>query len=106
MGDEGILVRAKIRLLPAAEGGRTAPIRGSYRPNHNFLGPNNKTMTVGFIDLPEGSELNPGESIEVPIMFWKWPGLDDMIYAGREWRIQEGPRLVGFGTVIEILPIR
>ena len=103
MGDEGILVRAKIRLLPGAESGRTTPIRGSYRPNHIFFGSDNRTMTAGFINLPEGTELHPGESIEVPIMFWKWPGLEDVIYRGREWRIQEGPRLVAFGTVLEIL---
>jgi elongation factor Tu len=102
MGNDGILVRANIRLLPAAESGRTTPVRASYRPNHNFFGPENRTMTVGFIDLPEGRELHPGESIEVPITFWKWPGLEELIYPGREWRIQEGQRLVGFGTVIEI----
>jgi hypothetical protein len=29
-------------------------------------------MTVGFIDLPEGAELHPGESINL-ITFWHWP---------------------------------
>jgi len=60
MDDERILVRANIRLLSTAEGGRTTPIRGSYRPNHNFFGPDDRNMTVGFIDLPEGKELHPG----------------------------------------------
>ena len=101
-----ISVRANIRQLSAADGGRTAPIKGSYRPNHNFFGPHDRTMTVGFIDLPDGAELHPGESIEIPIAFWKWPGLEDVLHPGREWRIQEGPRLVGFGTVLEILPAR
>jgi hypothetical protein len=90
MNDKGILVRANVRLLPVTESGRTAPIRGSYRPNHNFFGPDNQNMTVGFIDLPNGQELYPGESIELPIMFWNWPGLERQIYPGREWRIQEG----------------
>ena len=103
MDTEGILVLAKIRLLPTAESGRTTPIKGSYRPNHNFFGPDDRTMTVGFIDLPDGKELHPGKSMEVSIKFWKWPGLEDLIYPGREWRIQEGGRLVGFGTILEIL---
>ena len=103
MASEGILVSAKIRLLTTAESGRTAPIRGSYRPNHNFFGPDDRNMTIGFVELPEGTELHPGESIELPIMFWKWPGLEGQIYPGREWRIQEGAKLVGLGTVIEVM---
>jgi hypothetical protein len=61
-------------------------------------------MTIGFIELPEGKELHPGESIELPVLFWKWPGIDEQIFPGREWRIQEGPKLVGMGTVLEVLP--
>lgn len=37
--NEGITVRANIRLLPTGEGGRALSIKGSYRPNHNFFGP-------------------------------------------------------------------
>jgi hypothetical protein len=66
MDDEHMLVRANIRLLTPADGGRTRPIRGSYRLNHNFFEPNNRNMTVAFIDLPEGTELHPGESIDLP----------------------------------------
>ncbi len=102
--DDGIFVRANIRLLTAADGGRTTSVRGSYRPNHNFFEPDNRDMTVGFIDLPEGVELRPGESVNLPIRFWNWPGLKDQIYPGREWRIQEGAKLVGIGTIIEVLP--
>jgi hypothetical protein len=61
-------------------------------------------MTTGFLDLPEGTDLHPGESIELPITFWYWSGLKDQIYPGREWRIQEGGRLIGIGTVLEVLP--
>ena len=104
MDNERIFVRANIRLLPPAESGRTTPIRGSYRPNHNFFAPGNRNMTVAFIDLPEGTQLHPGESIDLPIMFWNWPGLRDQIYPGREWRIQEGAKLVGIGTIPRSFP--
>jgi len=60
-------------------------------------------MTTGFINLPDGKILNPGESIEIEIQFWKWPGLDGQIYRGRQWRIQEGAKLVGIGTVLDVL---
>ena len=105
MADGIISVRANIFFLPTAEGGRSLPIKGgvSYRPNHNFFGPDNLNMTVGFIDLPEGTDVYPGESIEVQIALWKWPGLEGEIYPGRKWLIQEGAKLVGTGTVIEVL---
>ena len=100
---EGISVSANVRLLPTSEGGRTSSVRGSYRPNHNFCGPDNRNMTVGFIDLPEGTELHPGESMDLQITFWNWAGLSEQIYPGQEWRIQEGAKLVGIGTIIEVL---
>lgn len=80
------------------------PITGSYRPNHNFFGPDDREYTIGFIDLPTGTELHPGESIDLPVTFLDWPGLAGQIYPSREWRIQEGPKLVGIGTVVEVLP--
>jgi len=104
MDDQAIRVRANIRLLPTSEGGRASAIKGSYRPNHNFFGPGDREMTIGFIELPEGTELHPGGSIDLPITFWKWHRLEGEIYQGREWLIQEGAKLVGIGTVLEVLP--
>jgi elongation factor Tu len=95
------LVRARIRLLATAEGGKTVPIRGSYRPNHNFFGPENRNMAVGLIDLADGETLNPGENRVLDIIFLTWPGSE--LYPGREWRIQEGAQLVGTGQVVEVL---
>ncbi len=103
MKAQRIRVIARIRLLSTAEGGRVGPLRGSWRPNHNFFGPDDRDMTVGFIDLPEGVALQPGDTIELPIAFWNWPGLEGQIHPGREWRIQEGAKLVGIGTILDVL---
>ena len=100
---EFIKVVASVTLLATGDGGRTGPIRGSYRPNHNFFGPGNREMTIGFIDLPEGVEVLPGQSIETPISFWSWPRLAAEIHAGSEWTIQEGAKVVGFGKVLEVI---
>ena len=100
---EFINVLATVTLLATDDGGRSGPIRGSYRPNHNFFGPDNREMAIGFIDLPEGVELLPGQSIETPISFWSWPRLAAAVRAGREWTIQEGPKVVGFGKVLEVV---
>jgi elongation factor Tu len=99
-----IRARVNIRLLPTAAGGRTSPLKGqgSYRPNHNFFGPDNREMTMGFIELPPGKEFLPGEKFEAEISFFYWDRLEGEIYPGREWRIQEGPKLVGMGTVLEV----
>ena len=98
-----VTVRAEVRLLPTYESGRVHPVRGSYRPNHNFFGPDGRNMTIGAIDLPDHGELHPGQSIKVTITFVGWPGLRRHVHPGREWRIQEGARLVGVGKVIEVL---
>jgi elongation factor Tu len=103
MTNDIVRVRARIRLLPSQESGRTQPVRAGYRPNHNFFGPEDRTMTMGIIELADGFELHPGESVETTVRFQSWPGLEGQIHPGREWRIQEGARLVGIGTVIGIL---
>ena len=101
--DRLIKVVASVALLATEKGGRSGSIRGSYRPNHNFFGPDNREMTIGSVDLPTNGELQPGHSMEVIISFWWWPGLAGEIYPGREWSIQEGLRVVGTGTVIKVL---
>lgn len=103
MSRDFVHVIAEVRLLSTEEGGKTAPIRGSYRPNHNFFDAPDREMTAGFIDLPKGVTIGPGETAIAPISLWWWPGLVGEIYVGREWRIQEGLRLVGYGRVIALL---
>lgn len=102
MATEFIHVIAEVRLLATSEGGKIVPICGSYRPNHNFFEAEDAVMTAGFIDLPDGVMVHPGETVTVPIAIWWWPDLDDQVYIGREWRIQEGRHLVGFGKVIQL----
>ena len=102
MAEDGTPIRARIRLLPSNESGRTAPIVGGthYRPNHNFLSARN--MGRGSIDLPQGVLLHPGESIDIEMTLFAWP-VDTDLSPGREWRIQEGGQLVGMGTVLALL---
>jgi hypothetical protein len=58
-------------------------------------------MAVGLIDFAPGDKLAPGEERIVDVQFISWPkGVD--FTPGREWRIQEGGKLVGFGEVIGV----
>lgn len=99
----GIRVLANICLLSEAEGGRSTSLNGWYGPNHNFGGAGDREMDTGFIEFPEGVTLSPGGSVDVELTFGIRPGLDQVVVPGRRWRIQEGKRLVGFGTVLAMV---
>ena len=99
------VVEARITLLRTDEGGRRygLPAGTSYRPNHNFFGPDDINMSLGEIVIPAGRDIGPGESFETTIEFEYWPGLDGIFTPGLKWRIQQGYQLVAFGEVIRIL---
>jgi translation elongation factor EF-Tu-like GTPase len=96
-------VQALIELLPTEKGGLTTPIRRPFRPNHNLAGPENRNTFIGEVDLPEGQELQPGESAKLTVTFMDAPGLVELLVPGRHWRIQAGGQLIGNGTVLKLL---
>ena len=104
MADDQVRIAARLAFLTAEEGGRETPLQGggSYRPNHNFFGPDDREMCMGFIDLPEGRTVHPGDTIDVTLTLLIWPALKESISVGRQWRIQEGGRLVAIGTVLHV----
>jgi len=105
MTDDQVRVRASIRLLSTEEGGRSSPLLGggSYRPNHNFFGPDDRDMCMGFIELPEDQQVAPGDTIQTEMTLWIYPAVKPEIRSGRQWRIQEGGKLVAVGTILEVL---
>jgi hypothetical protein len=102
-GGTTINVRALITSLASHEGGRTSDIRSTYRPLHNFGGPDNRELWFGQISLDANDKISPGESREVLVQFNADPALVAELIPGRIWRIQEGPQLVAMAKVIEIL---
>ncbi|WP_370297568.1 hypothetical protein [Qipengyuania mesophila] len=95
--------------MSTEEGGRKSPLLGggSYRPNHNFFGPDNRDMCIGFIELPEGQQVAPADTIQTEMGLLIYPTLKPKITVGRQWRIQEGGKLVAVGTILELLdPVR
>jgi len=105
MENDQVRVEARIHFLSTEEGGRSSPLQGggSYRPNHNFFGPDNHELCVGFIDLAEDERVAPGDTIEKALTLWIFPAVEPEIREGREWRIQEGERLVATGTILRVL---
>jgi hypothetical protein len=70
-----INVRALITFLASDEDGRTSDIRSTYRPLHNFAGPDNQELWFGHIRLDANDKISPGESREFLIQFNTEPAL-------------------------------
>ncbi|WP_202988262.1 MULTISPECIES: hypothetical protein [Sphingopyxis] len=107
MTEDRVRLRASIQFLSMEEGGRSSPLLGggSYRPNHNFFGPDDREMCMGFIELPEGQQVAPNDTIQTEMTLRIYPTVKPEISVGRQWRIQEGARLVAVGTILEILDL-
>ncbi len=101
--DPAVTVRARLEMLSNEAGGRSTALFGKYRPNHNFGDAENRTMYVGQIEIPKAEPIAPGSVREVDVLFIGAPGLRELLVPGRRWRIQEGPKLVAFAEVIEVL---
>lgn len=107
MGHETIDVVARIRLLTPEEGGRSAPLvaGSSYRPVHNFWGTDvdKKGYATGFIDLPPGKDVYPGDEVTAKVAFIYWDLLLPELRVGRRWQFQDGSHVVGEATIIDML---
>lgn len=60
-------------------------------------------MCIGLIELPEGEQVAPGDTIQTEMTLWIYPAVKVEIGAGRQWRIQEGGKLVAVGKILEVL---
>jgi translation elongation factor EF-Tu-like GTPase len=100
--DKPIVVRATLAMVPTDVGGRVGPFSKGLRPNHNFGSPDDRFFYIGQIEVPEGELVYPGETRELRVTFLNARGLIDLLKLGRTWRIQEGPKLIGTGTVVAI----
>ena len=102
-GKEPIRVLARISVLSTEHGGRQGPFTKSYRPNHNFGGPDDRVFYIGQVEVPEGTWVHPGETRDLTITFLNVRGLSDLLRVGRKWRIQEGGKLVASAEVLALL---
>lgn len=103
-GDAPIRVLARIHVATAEEGGRREPFRARYRPSHNFGASDNRHFFIGQVEIPEGANVYPGETRELIVTFLPVIGITEQLTAGRQWRIQEGGKLVATAEVLSVLP--
>jgi hypothetical protein len=93
----------RLRLIAAQDGGKRSPIRSDYRPDWD-LGASwegKPTLNGGRVFLHVRQEIAPGEeglaSIE-PLAPEFWNG----VQIGAVLPMHEGPRVVGYATVIAV----
>jgi len=104
-GDEPIRVLARVQVAATADGGRSGPFTGKFRPNHNFGGAENRNFFIGQLEVPEGEWVYPGETRELTITFMNVVGLREQLTPGRRWRLQEGWRLIATAELLLLLPM-
>ena len=98
-----LVVEATISMVAEGTGGRHGPFTEDYSPNHNFNGEANSMFFIGRINAVKGEWVYPGETKNLRVTFLNARGLRELLIPGRQWRIQEGHRLVGYGTVIRLI---
>jgi elongation factor Tu len=87
--------RAVVRVLSAAEGGRSRPFSTGYRPQFHFR----TTDVVGHVSLDAGDMALPGDAVEMTVELGRSVAMTE----GLGFAVREGGRTVGAGTVIELL---
>ncbi|MBQ0987376.1 elongation factor Tu [Streptomyces sp. F63] len=85
---------ATVRLLSAAEGGRSTPVSGGYRPQFHLR----TADVVGELGLGGAAVALPGETVTVTVEL----GREVPLEPGLGFAIREGGRTVGAGTVTAV----
>jgi len=102
--DDLIIVKAKITMKTAEEGGRQSGFKSGYRPNHVFEMPDNlKNLRtyIGDIQFDDQVLIEPGETKIVTVRFLKVPEIEKYIMVGQKWFINEAVRTLGVGEILE-----
>src|SRR5262245_66196860 len=93
-------VRARITMLPNADGGRRSPIFSGYRPQFRYLGRDNDVS----VELLNQETLFPGSTTDVMLTFLRPEFRLRRIAIDTGFELAEVARRVCRGTVIEVLP--
>lgn len=94
-------LEARIDFLSTSEGGRSTPTASGYRPNHDFGLPDG--LCNASHEYPHADLVYPGESVRA-LIYLRSPELQrGRLHPGFELKVQEGGRIVGFGTVVTVL---
>jgi elongation factor Tu len=99
--DRTFHIEAEIRLLTAAEGGKTKPVRSGYRPQFHYGGRDWDAIH----EYPGTLEVMPGQRVRALLSFLTPEEHRGHISVGMPFEIREGLRVVGHGTVTKVLAL-
>jgi len=92
-------VEAEVTFLSPEAGGKANGVRSGYCPNHEVL---ENYLTSGRHEYMDKDEVWPGEAATAHIWFISPEAYPGRLWIGREVRVQEGSRLVGYAKVTKI----
>jgi translation elongation factor EF-Tu-like GTPase len=95
-------LHAEITFLTTEQGGRLGPVKAGYRPSHDFKRPGGEINDAAheYIDR----EWVPlGVPVDALLQFLDPERQAGRLHVGFEFTVQEGPKIVGHGRIIEIL---
>ena len=95
-------VEAEVRFVDEGRRSRATPFRTGYRPNHWISGVTGGA-SIGEVTFLDREEARPGETVWARICFLSCGGLAEVLSAGSEWEIREGPTLVARGRVLRVV---
>ena len=93
---------AEIYFLSSEEGGRRSGVASGYRPQHDFQHPKGWHNDASH-HYPDRNSVEPGETVKAIISLLVPERNSGRLYVGMPFTIYEGARLVGRGTIKEIL---
>src|SRR5436309_3105903 len=101
-GWDNVILTVRIQLLMAAEGGRTTPVAGGYRPLCVLPAPDGSASYLGLCQLELADSIPPGGAATARLRFH-----DDVADIVREhlrpgaiFKFAEGPRIIGNAAVL------
>ena len=88
-----------VSLLTSEDGGRKKPIHNAYRGAHLIKEDYLTSASLDFVDV---EILQPGDSAKAFVNYLSPEVYPKSLWIGKEMNIQEGGRLVGKATILEI----
>jgi translation elongation factor EF-Tu-like GTPase len=94
-------IEAQITFLTSDYGGRKTPARTGYRPQFSYDGQDWDAIQT----YPEREAVYPGETVIAYLTFLSPDHHKGKLYAGKEFQVREGTRVVATGVVTKILQL-
>jgi translation elongation factor EF-Tu-like GTPase len=94
-------IEAEIYFLTPAEGGRSTPAFGNYRPQFYYAGHDWDARH----EYPDVEQVNPGDTVRAYLAFMSPAEHFGKVHSEMAFEIREGERIVGRGKVTKILEL-